>query len=74
MKAFLNIVAVILIIFGIYALSYKEFTYNTAADIVKIGSIKITTRENKAIKFSPLSGGLSLAIGIGLIILGKIKP
>lgn len=74
MKAFLNVIAIILIIFGIYALSYKEFNYGSTADIIKVGSIKITAKENKSIKISPLAGGLCLAIGIGLIILGKIKP
>lgn len=70
MKSFINIIGVLLIVFGIAALSYQGFSYTKKEDVVKLGELKITAQTQERVHIPPLAGGLSLAAGIVLIALG----
>ncbi len=70
MKSFINIIGVLLIVFGIAALSYQGFSYTKKEDVVKVGELKITAQTQERVQIPPLAGGLSLAAGIVLIALG----
>jgi hypothetical protein len=72
MKALTNIVGIILILFGLISLGYRGITYNKQEDIAKIGSLKVTANEEKTIFLPPVFGGVSLAAGIALVIIGRM--
>lgn len=73
MNKLTSIIAITLIVIGIIFLSYTGFTYSTQENIAEVGDVKITTETNKTIPFSPVVGGLCLAIGIGLVVFNRMK-
>ncbi|OGT36486.1 MAG: DUF3185 domain-containing protein [Gammaproteobacteria bacterium RIFCSPHIGHO2_12_FULL_37_14] len=70
MKSTISFVGIVLIIIGIVGYSYKYFTYTTNEKVAEIGSIQVTTEQEKAIIIPPALSGLSLAAGIILVIIG----
>lgn len=73
MKSTINIIGIILIIFGIIALSYQGFSYTQREKVLQIGEIQITADKEKSIYFPPIVGGLSLAAGIILLIINRLN-
>ena len=69
-----NMIGVVLIIGGVIGVSYPGITYTSDEKVAEIGSVKITNQTEKTIPFSPVAGGLCIAIGIGLIIFSRLRP
>lgn len=69
----ITLIGVVLIVLGVGALAYKGITYTTHKKIIDIGPIEASADTRKTIPLSPLFGGLSLAGGIALVIIGRIK-
>jgi hypothetical protein len=67
------ILGVVLIILGAVALSYQGITYTKREKILDIGPVQATADREKTIPLPPLLGGLSLAGGIALVIVGAMK-
>ena len=67
------IIAIILIVLGIAALAYQGITYTTREKIVDIGPIQMTAEKSKTIPLPPILGGLALAGGIVLLVVGYRK-
>ena len=64
---------IVLIILGALALAYEGITYTTRENIIDIGPIKATTDTQKTIPLPPIAGGLAVAGGIILIVIGRKK-
>ena len=62
-----------LIILGVVALSYQGITYTKREKILDIGPVQATADREKTIPLPPLLGGLSLAGGVALVIVGAMK-
>lgn len=73
MKLKLTIIGTVLIVVGIVAASYQSFTYPKQEKIMEIGSLKITNDTDKTINIPPVAGGLAIAVGLILVIVGRIK-
>ena len=73
MKAFTNVLGVILIIFGIVSLGYQGITYTQREKVLQLGSLEVTADTEKTIYLSPLVGGASLAAGIFLVLIGRMR-
>jgi len=67
------IIGLILIVLGVVALAYQGITYTAREKIIDIGPLEASTNTKKTIPLSPLFGGLSLAGGIVLVIIGRKK-
>jgi hypothetical protein len=67
------LIGIVLIIFGVAALSYQGITYTTREKVLDIGPIQATKKTEKTIPLSPLLGGVALAAGIVLLIKGLKK-
>jgi hypothetical protein len=67
------LIGIVLILFGIVALSYDQITYKTKEKIIDIGPIHATAEREKSIPLPPLLGGLALVAGIGLVAVGYKK-
>jgi len=67
-------IGLVLIVLGIGALAYKGITYTTREKIIDIGPLKASADTRKTIPLSPLLGGLALAGGIVLVVIGRKKP
>lgn len=74
-KSFINIIGVLLIIFGIFTFAYKGFTYTSNEKVAEIGSLKVTADTEKSVYFPPVLGGASIVVGIVLVVVGmRRKP
>ena len=67
------IIGFVLIVLGVGAFAYKGITYTTREKIIDIGPVEASVDTRKTIPLSPILGGLSLAGGIVLVIIGRKK-
>ena len=67
----MKIVGIVLIVIGIIALAYGGITYRTREKVLDIGPIEATAERQKTIPLPPLLGGLALAGGVALLIVGS---
>ena len=68
------LVGIILIVLGIVALAYRGITYTTQEEVAKIGPLEAKVEREKTIPLPPVLGGLALATGVVLVVLGARKP
>jgi len=64
------LIGIALIILGVVAFVYQGITYTSREKIIDIGSIQATHETKKTIPLSPILGGVALAGGIVLVIIG----
>ena len=64
------LIGIVLIILGVVALAYQGITYTSREKIIDIGPIQATHETKKTIPLSPILGGVALAGGIVLVIMG----
>ena len=67
------ILGVILILLGVLALAYQGITYTKREKILDVGPVQATADREKTIPVPPLVGGVALAGGIALVIIGAMK-
>lgn len=70
MKSGLMVIAVILIAVGVVSLAYQGITYTTREKVLEVGPIKATAEKEKTIPLPPILGGLALAGGVVLLVVG----
>jgi hypothetical protein len=70
MKSGVLIVAMVLIAIGVVSLAYQGITYTTREKILDLGPIKATAEKEKTIPLPPILGGLALAGGVVLLVVG----
>ena len=68
-----TIIGIALIILGVVALAYQGISYTTQEKVIDLGPLKATVEKKETIPLSPLLGGLALAGGIVLLIVGARK-
>jgi len=72
-KRSLALLGLALIGVGLISLIYQGITYKTREKVIDLGSFHATVETEKTIPLPPLLGGLSLAGGIILVIVGAKK-
>ena len=70
MKSGVLIIAIVLIAIGVVSLAYQGFTYTTREKIIDLGPIKATADKQHTIPLPPILGGLALAGGVALLVVG----
>jgi uncharacterized membrane protein len=65
------LVGIILIIIGIVALAYQGFTYTTREKVVDVGPLKVEAKREKTVPLPPIVGGVAVAAGLVLVIVGS---
>lgn len=73
MKTLINVFALLLIVFGIITVSYAGFTYTTKEEVAQIGSVTISNEEEKRVPFSPILGGVCMAVGIAILVANRMR-
>jgi hypothetical protein len=63
-------IGIILIVLGAIALAYQGITYTTHQKVIDLGPLKASVEKEKTIPLPPVLGGLALAGGIVLVIVG----
>ena len=69
----ITLVGIALIVLGVVAFAYQGITYTSREKVVDIGPFHATADTQKTIPLSPLLGGLALAGGIVLVVVGAKK-
>lgn len=70
MKSGVLIVAIILIAIGVVSLAYQGITFTTREKVLEVGPIKATAEKERTIPLPPILGGLALAGGVVLLVVG----
>jgi hypothetical protein len=67
------IAGILLIVLGIISLSYSRITYTKEGEKAEIGPFTATAERQKSIPLPPITGGLALVAGAGMIAVGYRK-
>ena len=65
-----TVVGLLLIVLGLVALAYGGINYTSREKIVDIGPIEATAETRERIPLPPVLGGLALAGGVALLVMG----
>jgi len=66
-------IGILLIVLGGLALAYQGFNYTRQEKVLDIGPIHATREDQEHVSIPPLLGGLALAGGIALLVVGAKK-
>jgi hypothetical protein len=63
-------VGIVLIVIGAVVLVYQGITYTTREKVLEVGPVEVRKETQKTIPLPPLLGGVALAGGIILVLVG----
>ena len=69
----IKIASVALIVLGVLALVYQEFSYKETKQDAQIGSLTIQHKETETIPLPPIVGGVFIAAGVAALFIGGRK-
>ena len=69
----MKIMGIVLIVIGALMLAYQGITYTTKETVVDMGPLQVQTEEKKTVPLPPIIGGITLAGGIVLLVVGSGK-
>ncbi len=69
----ITLVGIALVVLAIVAFAYQGITYTTRENVINLGPLQASIDTKKTIPISPLLGGLALAGGIVLVMVGAKK-
>ncbi len=72
MKAII-VAGILLVVLGVLALVYQGFNYTHQERVLDVGPIHATTDTEEHIPLPPIVGGLALAAGAALLVVGARK-
>jgi len=63
-------IGILLIVLGALALAYQGINYTRQKKVLDVGSVHLTTETHERIPLPPILGGLALAGGVVLLVMG----
>jgi hypothetical protein len=69
----MKLFGIVLIVLGLAALAYQGFTYTSREKILDIGPLHATAEREKTVPLPPIVGGIAVASGVVLLIVGAGK-
>ena len=66
----ITMLGILLVVLGVLALVYQGFSYTRQEKVVDIGPIHATADKHERVPLPPIVGGLALASGVILLIMG----
>ena len=71
---FRRILAVVLIVFGVFALAVGGINYTTDRKVIDLGPVQATAEERHRIPLSPIAGLVAVGAGVVLLAGGRKEP
>jgi hypothetical protein len=65
------VVGIVLIVAGALALAYQGISYTREREVLEVGPISATAETRERIPIPPILGGLAIAAGVVLIVVGR---
>ena len=72
-RTLLIAIGVVLAVLGAGALLWKSISYTQRETVASLGPVEVTADTRKSVPLSPVLGGVALAGGIVLIVVGARK-
>jgi UDP-N-acetylmuramyl pentapeptide phosphotransferase/UDP-N-acetylglucosamine-1-phosphate transferase len=69
----IRIAALALIVIGVLLLGYPALSWTTREKVVDVGPLEVTTEERHSLPVTPIAGGIAIAVGLGLLVMGGKK-
>jgi hypothetical protein len=66
----ITLTGIVLVVLGVLSLAYQGINYNRNESVVDLGPMHVTTETHERIPLPPILGGLALAGGVALLIVG----
>ena len=66
-------IGVVLVVLGAAALIWKSVSYTQRESVVELGPVSVAADTKKSVPLSPILGGVVLAGGVALIVVGARK-
>jgi uncharacterized membrane protein len=66
----ITMVGIVLIVIGVVVLVYQGITYTTREKVLEVGPVEVRKDTQKTIPLPPVIGGVALAGGIILVLVG----
>jgi len=66
----ITLTGIVLVVLGVLALAYQGINYTRERNVVDLGPVEITTETRERIPLPPILGGLALAGGVVLLVVG----
>jgi hypothetical protein len=66
-------VGILFVVLGGLALAYQGFNYTQDKQVMNVGPMHVTAETQKRVSIPPILGGLALAGGIVLLVVGARK-
>jgi hypothetical protein len=67
----MRVIAIVLIILGILALSYGGFTYITQGKVADVGPVQVTRERERTGWIPPVLGASAIVAGAAMLLLGS---
>jgi len=64
------IIAVLLIVFGVFALAYRGLSYDKTEQVAEIGPLELKTETTETIPLPPIVGASAVVGGVVLLVVG----
>lgn len=69
----ITLAGIVLVILGVLALAYQGINYSRHETVMNVGPMHVTTETHERIPLPPILGGLALAGGVVLLVVGARK-
>jgi hypothetical protein len=69
----LIVIGAVLVVLGAAALIWPKISYTQRETLVDVGPVNVTADTKKSVPLSPILGGIALAGGVVLIVVGARK-
>jgi len=66
----ITLIGIVLLVLGVLSLAYQGINYTREKNVVDLGPVEITTETRERIPLPPILGGLALAGGVALLVMG----
>jgi hypothetical protein len=69
----ISLLGILLVVCGALALAYQGINYNRRRDVLDVGPLHVATETHERLPMPPILGGMALAAGAALLIVGAQK-